>query len=164
MDILQKLGVNFVTGNLDSRLDWNVHHYVETKERFHEALHALRQSYMIREEPVVVKKFFFPYDYQDVQEVVDFYAEVKTYISEMESEDWIFFRMEEIEEDFNTDPYDDYEDMRKVIYIHAMIKSDDQPTTHEQEEALSYYKITRRGFEQARDSLEHEMRRFAHEV
>lgn len=164
MDILQELGVNFTTGNLKGGLDWHVHHYVETKARFHESLHGLRQAYMIREEPVVVKRFLFPYDYLDVQEVVDFYAGIKTYISEMESDDWVFYRLEEVEEDFNTDPYDDYEDLRKVIYIHALIKSDDQPTTHEQEQALHYYKITKREFDLARESLEHTMRRFVNEV
>lgn len=164
MDILQELGVNFTTGNLSEGLHWRVHNYVQTQARFHEALHALRQSYMIREDPVVVKKFLFPYDYLDVQEVVDFYAEIKAYISEMESEDWIFHRMEEVDEDFNNSSHNDYEDIRRVVYIHALIKSDDQPTTYEQEQALRLYKITRRDFEQAREGLEYEMRKFANEV
>lgn len=160
MDILEKLGVDFNTGTLENTLHWYVHNYVESEGRFHEALNNLREAYMVKETPVIAKKFIFPYHYSDVQEVVDFYTEVKAYISEMESDDWIFYRMEEIMEDFNDDPYEDFEDLRKVIYIHAYVKSDTQPTTHEQELAMAYFESTKRDLENSKVGLEYRMREF----
>lgn len=154
MDILQEFGVDFNYGKLSPSLDWNVENYVAKKAQFHQSLHQLRQAFMIREEAVAAKKFLFPYDFLQVSEVAEFYQEVQAYITEMESDDWIYSHLVEEMEDFNSDPYDDYEDLRKVVYVYATIKSQDQPTTVEQSQATYFFRVAKREFELAKASLE----------
>ena len=160
MDILQEFGVDFRYGTFGPSLDWNIENYVAKKEQFHESLHKLRQAFMVREEAVAAKKFLFPYDFLQVAEVAEFYQQVQNYITEMESDDWIYSHLVEVMEDFNRDPYDGSEDLRKVVYVYAMIKSDDQPTTVEQGQAVHFFKIAKREFEQAKSSLEYAMKGF----
>lgn len=160
MDILQEFGVDFKYGTLPPSLDWSVEHYVEKKAQFHESLHQLRQAFMVREEAVAAKKFLFPYDFLQVSEVAEFYQQVQDYITEMESEDWIYSHLVEEMEDFNTDPYDDHQDLRKVVYVYARVKSFDQPTTVEQGQAIHFFKISKREFEQAKSSLEYKIKEF----
>lgn len=158
MDILEKLGVDFNTGSLDSSLDWYVHDYVNKKAAFHEKMHALREAYRVKEEPVIAKKFVHPNEFFGLQEILNFYTEIKNYIDEMECDDWAFSNIENVQENFNFDPYEDYEDMRTVIYVHAYIKSDNQPTTHEQELAMSLFKNTRFDFEKSKEALERQIK------
>lgn len=160
MDILQEFGVDFNYGKLSPSLDWNVENYVAKKAQFHQSLHQLRQAFMIREEAVAAKKFLFPYDFLQVSEVAEFYQQVQDYITEMESEDWMYSHLIEVMEDFNRDPSDDYEDLRKVVYVYARIKSADQPTTVEQGQAIHFFKISKREFEEAKSSLEIAMGRY----
>lgn len=160
MDILQEFGVDFRYGTLGPSLDWNIDNYVAKKAQFHQSLHQLRQAFMVREEAVAAKKFLFPYDFLQVSEVAEFYQQVQDYITEMESEDWIYSHLVEEMEDFNTDPYCDHKDLRKVVYVYATIKSEDQPTTVEQGHAVHFFKIAKREFEQAKSSLEYAMKEF----
>lgn len=160
MDILQEFGVDFRYGTLGPSLDWNIDNYVAKKEQFHQSLHKLRQAFMVREEAVAAKRFLFPYDFLQVSEVADFYQEVQNYITEMESEDWIYSHLVEVMEDFNRDPYDECEDLRKVVYVYATIKSQNQPTTVEQGQAVHFFKIAKRELEQAKSSLEYAMKEF----
>lgn len=165
MDILEKLNVDFSYGKLDFWLDFYVNSYVTRKKAFDETLSHLRQTHTVKSEAQDVARFEYPANSNwDTSAMVDFYSRIDSFVKKHQSESWEFSHLREEMEDFNLDPYEDYSDLRKVIYVVAYIKNDEQTTTLEQKQAMHMYQYAKLELDQAKESLEMYVKRIDNNV
>lgn len=151
-DILEELGLNFKSHSLsDSGFEYAVHNYVEQRKNFQEALHNVVEVFSIKSKSVPVKTFIN--NASDAADQLAFWQEVNDFIKLHENDNWIFDNLVKDVTDLNNDPYDDYEDLYETVTVYAYIKSDDQPTTEEQQNALNYLSTCERNLIFAKEDL-----------
>lgn len=162
-DILEELGVDFSSHELPFGLAYAVDNYVKKKEYFHEALHSVRSAFQLKSEAVPVKTFI---NHSITNKHIDgtvtdqfaFWQEIKDFIKQHGNDNWSFSHFVKGEVDLNTDPYEDYADLKETITVYAWIKSDNQPTTEEQDYAVRMVKMTERDLIFSKENLEMEIK------
>lgn len=160
IDILEKLeesGIDFSYGELENFwLNYYINNYFACKERFKESLHNLREACRVKSTPVIVGRFIKPRE-DNIDGMLEMYSSINKLIEDNTNENWFFSHVQTIEEDCNTDPYSDFEDMREVLYIYACVEDDKQPTTYDQEQALHTLEMCKRDLDEAKENLEREI-------
>lgn len=137
-DILQELGVNHLSHKLeDDWLDFYATNYVQFRKSFSEALSHVQELFNVKEDEVLVKTYTISsYDYTNPEFMLKFWEDVNQFIKENTSEDWNFSYITVEDTEKFIDQYDDFGEDFKQISLYAYVKSFDQFTSQEQQDAI----------------------------
>lgn len=155
-NILEELGVNYSSYKLeDTWLDYYVNNYVQCRANFSESLTILQSLFNIKEDKVLAKSYEVSNnDFLDPSFMIKFWNNVDSYIKENSSDDWNFSYITIEDTEKYLDQYDDFPEDYKTINIHAYVKSFDQFTSQEQEDAIKNMRYCELKLKEGKESLE----------
>ena len=122
----------------DSWLDFHVNKYQESKVWYEKALRKYREANCVTPDPILVKTKLI--DEGSPQELANIYTLVDKYIQENEVKGkWEFSHISHKQVDCNTDPYEDYEDMKTEIQVFASVYDKEKLSSAEVIQSLYHY-------------------------
>ena len=137
-DILKELGVNHSSHKTeDYWLDFYATNYVQCRKNFSEALSHVQRLFNVKEDEVLAKTYTIStYDYTRPEFMLKFWEDVNYFIKENTSEDWNFSYITVEDTQKFLDQYDDFDEDCKEISVYAYVKSFEQFTSQEQQDAI----------------------------
>ena len=155
-DILEELGINHLSHKLeDDWLDFYATNYVQCRKSFSEALSHVQELFNVKEDEILVKSYSIrAYDYTNPDFMLKFWKDVNQFIKENTSEDRNFSHIVIEDTEKFVDQYDDFSEDFKEVSVYAYVKSFDQFTSQEQQNAIKTMRYCEMKLKESKEILD----------